>query len=178
MFAVISCAHNPYDNASPEKVAKFKEVSIPFASGTSYRMNLGPYQGNNRHYSWGFEVPFGTPVQSMDSGKIISVHQPEGGGGCDPKKYLNKGHNVRVLHDDGSVAQYLHVDIKVKENDVVQKGQVIALTANNGVVCNPHLHVMVYETKYDVKPSGTTIPLRFKGIPQGILTPGNSGIVP
>lgn len=178
LFALASCAYNPYTNSSPEKIAKFKEVSLPFASGTSIQVHMGPYQRDNRHYSWAVDVPFGTPVLSMDGGKVLSLYQPEGGGGCDRKKYLGKGHSVRVLHDDGTVAQYLHVDIKVKVGDVIQKGQTIALTANNGIVCSPHLHFMVFKSKYDMKPSGETIPLRFTGLSPGILPQEYKGIVP
>ena len=161
-----------------ERVAQFREVILPFHSGTSFHVSWGPYQEKNRHYSWNFDVPFETPVLAIEGGKVISVHRPEGGGGCDPKLYLKKGHNIRVLHEDGSVAQYLHVDIKVKEDEIVKKGQVIALTANNGVVCKPHLHLMVYGDQYDLRPSSRTIPLRFIGIANGLAIPGYTGIVP
>ncbi len=178
LFALASCAYNPYNNSSPERIAKFKEVSLPFSSGTSFHVHMAPYQGDNRHYSWAVNVPFGTPVHAMEGGKILSVFQPEGGGGCDRKKYMGKGHNVRVLHEDGTVAQYLHVEIKAKVDDVIQKGQVIAVTANNGIVCTPHLHFMVFKNKYELKPSGESIPLRFQGLTPGILPPDYKGVVP
>ncbi|MES2526424.1 MAG: M23 family metallopeptidase [Bdellovibrionota bacterium] len=178
LFVMISCTHNPYETATPERISTYKEVAVPFASGTSFHVSMSPYYMKNRHYSWDLEVPFGTPVHAIESGKVLSVFQPEGGGGCDQKLYLNKGHNVRVIHDDGTVAQYLHVDIKVKEEDIIQKGQVIALTANSGVVCRPNLHLMVFRGKSEIRPSGETIPLRFSGIPEGRLIHGYQGKAP
>ncbi len=178
LFVFISCAHNPYETATPERIAKFKEVSVPLASGTAFHISMSPYHLTNRHYSWDFEVPFGTPVHAIESGKVLSVFTPTGGGGCDPKLFLNKGHNVRVIHDDGTIAQYLHLEIKVKEGDVIQKGQLIAVTANSGVVCNPNLHLMVFRSKSDVRPSGETIPLTFSGIPGGRLIHGYKGKAP
>ena len=177
-LTVVACTTNPYQNATPDKVAKFKEVSLPFASGTKFTVTMSPYHLKNRHYSWNMDVPFGTPVHAIESGIVHSLWEPEGGGGCDRSKYFNKGHSFRILHDDGTVAQYLHVAIKVKKGDQIKKGQFIAVTALSGVVCSPQLHLMVYADARDIGPSGRTIPLRFIGIPGGLALPGHTGIVP
>lgn len=177
-MTAVACTSNPYQNATPEKIANYKEVTLPFASGTKFLVSSGPYHGNNRHYSWNFNVPFGTPVHAIASGKVLKVSEPEGGGGCDRNKFLNKGHSLRILHDDGTVAQYLHISSKFKKDDLIKQGQVIAVTALNGVVCTPHLHMMVYADQYDTRPAGKSIPLKFVGIPGGLALPGYNGIVP
>lgn len=177
-LTLAGCTFNPYQNASPDRIAQFKEVSLPFASGTKFTVTMSPYHLKNRHYSWNMDVPFGTPVHAIESGIVHSVWEPEGGGGCDRNKYLNKGHSLRIIHNDGTIAQYLHVAIKVKKGDPIKKGQLIALTALSGVVCSPQLHLMVYANERDVGPSGKTIPLRFTGISGGIALPGYSGVVP
>ncbi len=178
LLTLAACTSNPYQNATPDEVAGYKEAALPFTSGTKFYVSNSPYHLKNRHYSWEFDVPFGTSVHAIDAGKVISVWEPEGGGGCDQKLYLNKGHTVRVIHSDGSVAQYLHITAKVKKGEMVTKGQMLAVTANNGVVCRPNLHIMVYADEKDAGFSGKTIPLRFNGIPGGIALQGLSGVVP
>ncbi len=177
LLVVFGCAHNSYESASERLRSSFKEVSLPFPTGTKYFISTSPFHSKTRagnEYKWSFDVPYGTPVTAIEDGKVLSVYAPGLGGGCD-QKYFGKGHNIKVLHSDGTVALYLHVEIKVKLGQMVKQNEVIAVTAQNGVVCAPQLHLMAFK---NVDKHAQTIPLKFKGVPGEIAKKGDTGIVP
>ena len=161
-----------------------KKIVIPFKSGQKFIVTQGAFgtashnEKGNEH-SWDLSVPYGTQVSSVDSGTVIKVWEPNKGGACNPK-FSNLAHNVKIEHSDGTVAQYVHIKSKVKEGQKVKRGQVIAITANNGWICNPHLHFGIYQSKDHLYSSTKrkTIPLSFIGIRKGKLKEGLSYISP
>ncbi len=179
LFVVVSCAHNSYESASERLKSGFKEVALPFPSGTKFHISHGPFDSVKRiegnEYNWNFDVPYGTPVTAIEEGKIVNVFEPNEGGGCD-RKFLGKGHHIRILHPDNSMSMYLHIKSSVKKGQFVKQNEVIGTTAENGIVCSPQLHFFIHKDGQAKKPQ--TIPLRFKGIPGGVATKGYSGTVP
>ncbi len=187
LASLVSCASNPmnknpYESATPHEQFQFKKVAVPFAEGTNFLISQSAF-GNSSHsepgneYSWDFDVPYGTAVLSVESGVILQVWQPNVGGGCD-SKWSSQAHNIKVQHEDGTVAQYVHVQTDLKSGDKVSKGQVIATTALNGWICRPQLHFGMYLSKDNLYESNLrkTLPLYF--VRFGTLREGDKGIVP
>lgn len=128
-------------------------------------------EGNE--YSWDFAVPKGSDVLAVEAGVVIDVHTPKGQSGCDPA-FARNAHNIKVEHQDGTVAQYVHIEPLVARGSRVAAGQLIARTAINGWICQPHLHFGIYRSRdhlYD-SPQRQTIPLYFEQVPGGILRKG------
>ena len=74
-----------------------------------------------------------TIVLAVQSGKVI-------------KRSYSRGYGKVVFleHGEGYITKYAHLSvILVKEDDVVEKGQVIALSGNSGRSTGPHLHFEV-----------------------------------
>lgn len=150
-----------------------KETIIPLKSGTKFRL------GSPHGYAVSFQVPFGTPVISVEDGVVVYVKSEGTKGGCG-KENEGHGHMVFIKHSDGTVAQYLHLTALVKQQQKVQKGEVIAMTANNGIVCEPNLYFREFATSGEMVKgqSGKTIPLRFSGIPAGPSDLNYEGVTP
>jgi murein DD-endopeptidase MepM/ murein hydrolase activator NlpD len=175
---------SPYETASPETVAQWKEVRVPLPSGTSFLISQGAF-GKSSHsqkgieYRWDFDVPYGTPVVAVEDGVVFAVHVPNKGGGCDPK-YSEVPNTLLVKHTDGSIAQYTHIDARVRRGDAVKVGDVIAITAMNGDICTPQLDFLVFksdQTLYD-SAARESIPLRFLGLPGERALEGMRATVP
>lgn len=176
-----TCSHgtkNIYETASTEQALSFKLVGFPFAPGTKFWISQGAFGGNSHsepgnEYHWDFDVPYGTEVVAVEGGRVFSVWEPDSEGGCDAK-YSNDVHNVKILHNDGTIAQYSHIRSLVKPGHHVKKGDVIAVTAKNGFVCQPQLCFAVFRSKEHLYGSSSceTVPLRFRGVDGCILREG------
>jgi len=172
---ILGCAtaptQNAYDSATPEQIKSFKRERLPFPANIKLTVSQGAF-GKKSHmepgneYSWDFDVPYGTSVVSVENGTVLEVWEPNGGGGCDPK-FKDVAHNIKIEHEDGSVAQYVHVSSKVKPGDQVREGEEIGVTAMNGWICSPQLHFGIYKSKNNLynSPKRETIPVVFDGLP-------------
>jgi murein DD-endopeptidase MepM/ murein hydrolase activator NlpD len=85
------------------------------------------------HYGLDFRVPTGTPVAAMNEGTVLLA------------RFLYFEGNCVVLdHGQGLLTLYFHLsDLKVKEGELVQRGQEIGLSGGTGRATGPHLHVAV-----------------------------------
>ncbi len=186
---LVGCSSVPhrdlYESATPVQMASFKRVRLPFLANTKFKVSQGAF-GLESHmepgneYSWDFDVPVGTPVVSVENGIVLEVWEPNSGGDCEPV-FTNLAHNIKVEHEDGTVAQYVHTSAKVKMGELVREGQVIGVTAINGWICKPQLHFSVYRSKENLyqSPDRETVPLSFDGLPQlGKASKGITGRVP
>lgn len=87
------------------------------------------------HRGIDIDLVTGDSVYSILSGKVRFVGYSSG-----------YGRTVVVRHDNGLETLYAHLSgYKVKKNDIVKKGQVIALGGNSGRSRGSHLHL---ETRY------------------------------
>jgi murein DD-endopeptidase MepM/ murein hydrolase activator NlpD len=85
------------------------------------------------HQGLDFRVPTGTPVAAMNDGTVLLAR---------PLYY--EGNFVVIDHGQGLLTLYLHLSqFKVKEGDVVKRGDVIGLSGGTGRATGPHLHVAV-----------------------------------
>jgi murein DD-endopeptidase MepM/ murein hydrolase activator NlpD len=85
------------------------------------------------HLGLDFRVPTGTPVAAMNDGTVLLA------------RFLYYEGNCVVLdHGQGLLTLYFHLsELKVKEGDLVKRGQEIGLSGGTGRATGPHLHVAV-----------------------------------
>lgn len=91
----------------------------------------------NRRFHSGIDiaVPIGTPVKAADSGRVLMSGWNGG-----------YGYFIAVDHGNGISTAYAHNSrLLVQENDLVVKGQTIALSGSTGWSTGPHLHFEVRE---------------------------------
>lgn len=82
------------------------------------------------HAGLDFGVPTGTKVFACGRGKVVMA--------C---WRIVTGYSVIVEHLPGLYSIYYHLsELKCKENDIVEKGQLIALSGSTGLATGPHLH--------------------------------------
>jgi len=96
----------------------------------------GKYKGHQ-----GVDIPGkkGTPVNSVAAGIVIKSERSGG-----------YGNLVEIRHPDGYTTRYAHNQKNlVKEGDLVEKGQKIALLGSTGRSTGPHVH---FEVRKDDKP--------------------------
>jgi murein DD-endopeptidase MepM/ murein hydrolase activator NlpD len=103
-------------------------ISDVFGSERIFNGKAGsPHQGLD------FRVPTGTPVAAMNNGTVLLAR---------PLYY--EGGFIVLDHGQGLLTLYLHLsEFKVKEGDLVERGQIIALSGGTGRATGPHLHVAV-----------------------------------
>lgn len=86
-------------------------------------------------YAVDFPLPEGTPVLAARAGRVMQV--------VDSRE---QGSLLRILHSDGSMALYAHLQAgsaSVRPGQAVAAGQAIALSGNTGHSSGPHLHFVV-----------------------------------
>jgi len=109
-------------------------------------------------YAIDFMVPKGTPVLSARGGKVVRIKQDSDKWGLD-KKFLNDANYVTIKHEDGTYAEYLHLEknkIKVKKGDSVSQGDLLGYVGLSGAISEPHLHFHVFEL-INEKPIGLEV---------------------
>ena len=140
--------------------------SVPFAQGTKFVLAQG-FNGQFTHtsaqsrYAVDLGVDEGTPVLCAREGKVMMVEEDFFGAGLDKEKFGSRANHVRVLHDDGSMGVYAHLQLesaKVQPGQRVRRGQVIGLSGNTGFSTGPHLHFAV-QVNRDMEL--VSIPFRF-----------------
>ena len=88
----------------------------------------------------------GTPIFAARGGRVIYVQDKYTQGGADEQRYYKKDNRILILHDDGTVGFYFHLQHKgvaVKMEQMVQAGEMIGYSGNTGFSTHPHLHFEV-----------------------------------
>jgi len=85
------------------------------------------------HQGLDYGVPSGTPVDAINRGTVLLA-----------RPLFFEGNCVVLDHGQGLLTIYMHLSkIEVKEGDIVNGGQEIALSGGTGRATGPHLHVAV-----------------------------------
>ncbi|MGG6343955.1 M23 family metallopeptidase [Stenotrophomonas indicatrix] len=93
-----------------------------------------------------FALPEATQVLAAREGTVMQVQDGFRGNGLDRERDAGRANFVRILHSDGSMAMYAHLQargMRVRPGQAVQAGQPIGLSGNSGYSTAPHLHFVV-----------------------------------
>lgn len=151
---------------------------LPWEFGDDYGIVQGfdgGYGHEDNHLSIGefaidASMPQGTPIAAARGGiveKVVDVHNfncPDREDAPDGTECQNN--LIRITHDDGSYASYLHIGLGgacVGEGEAINRGDIIAYSGHVGISAIPHLHFDVGNTLtpptfVDVDEGGTGIP--------------------
>lgn len=100
-------------------------VTSPFGNKRLFNGQLKSY-----HNGIDFRAAVGTPFGAAGSGVVVLA-----------RDLYFTGNTLIIDHGFGLFTLYAHLtEFKVKENDVVEKGQTLGLTGSTGRVSGPHLH--------------------------------------
>ena len=85
------------------------------------------------HQGLDFGVPQGTPVKALNRGKVVLA-----------RPLFFEGGFVVLDHGQGLMSMYMHLSkLEVKEGDMVDRGQEVAVSGGTGRATGPHLHIAV-----------------------------------
>jgi len=154
---------NDYVYQLPFKDAKF--IMSQGYNGTS------THQGIN---ALDFTMPKGQIILAARNGLVVKVKE-DSNLGCPSGECMNQGNFVRILHDDGTMAEYHHLEFNgalVAVGDIIEQGQEVGNCGATGYATGPHLHFIVFKTD-GIKQ--ITIKTKFKYSPDkiGYLQEGN-----
>ena len=110
-----------------------------------------------------FVMPVGTNVFAARGGMVIEVASDFFENGTDLNADGPRANVVRVLHDDGTMSLYAHLNwnsIRVKPGQHVARGEYLADSGNTGFSTGPHLHFVVQRNRGGALVS---VPLEFAG---------------
>ena len=128
-------------------------VLPPFAPEGQFPISQG-FQGEKTHltpdseFAIDIAMPVGTAIHAVRSGRIMDVEEDFNRGGTDLEKFVDKANHVRILHEDGTMAVYAHLDlasVSVRPGSRIRAGQKIARSGNTGFSTGPHLHFVIQQ---------------------------------
>jgi murein DD-endopeptidase MepM/ murein hydrolase activator NlpD len=158
----------------PAATAQDVSYSLPVDEGSDWRVGQafhGGYSHNDEQnrYAIDLVVPEGTPVLAARGGVVMQVESGFDRAGGNRAKYADRANLIRILHDDGSMALYAHLQehgVYVRVGERVTVGQQIAASGNTGYSSGPHLHFAVQVNRGMRLAS---VPFRMVG-PRGFLS--------
>lgn len=126
-----------------------------------YRLPIGPeqpvrigqgfggefsHQAPHSRHAVDFTLPEGTPVLAARDGTVMDVERYFHRSGRDVERDGPRANYVRILHDDGSMAVYAHLEysgVLARPGQQIKTGQQIGRSGNTGYSTGPHLHFAV-----------------------------------
>jgi murein DD-endopeptidase MepM/ murein hydrolase activator NlpD len=128
---------------------------LPYALSTDARVSqaypvLKTHTDPASQYAIDFAMPIGTDVFAAREGVVIEVASDFFEAGTDYEVDGPRANIVRILHDDGTMALYVHLNwntIRVVPGQHVRRGEYLADSGNTGFSTGPHLHFVVQRNK-------------------------------
>lgn len=147
----------------------------PFTSGQRFAVGQAfdgvfSHQHPQSRYAVDISLPLGTPVRAAREGIIMEFAADFLDGGPD-QKYREKANAVRMLHADGTMAVYAHLQadsVRVRPGQRVERGDWLANSGNTGYSTGPHLHFAVQR---NAGMELVSVPFEFAG-------PDGRGVIP
>lgn len=132
---------------------------LPWAGGELHSVSQGEETSLTHNgaaaYAFDFDLTYAGVVAAR-AGKVTMVRQDSNIGGCGAI-FSSSANYVVVDHGDGTSGLYLHLaqnSVVVKMGDLVDQGQLLALSGETGLTCSdddsgpgPHLHFQVERTE-------------------------------
>ena len=140
-------------SARPEPYA----YALPFAKKQSYAVLQGfhgtfSHRGSNE-FALDFDCPVATTVLAAREGIVVATNASAIGSGTTPEFLdFHRVNFVLVLHDDGTLGEYMHLSpsgVIVSPGQRVARGEPLALSGNTGFSSTPHLHFQVMTAATD-----------------------------
>lgn len=139
------CSNNKVPGWANENGTQYVEVSAPYVAASALMptygivtSEYGPRWGT-KHEGVDIANAIGTPIVAPLDGQVIDAGYASG-----------YGQWVRLLHNDGSITEYGHVEsYLVNVGQWVTIGQQIATMGNRGWSTGPHLHFEVNDGAVD-----------------------------
>jgi murein DD-endopeptidase MepM/ murein hydrolase activator NlpD len=124
---------------------------LPFEAGNTFKLSQSycPSNPNWGHYNWfayDFDMPIGTPLIASRAGVVIAMRQNQ----RDGTRVCGEENYVFILHDDGTVANYVHLTLNgvvVAVDQRVEQGDLIGYSGDSGCSAGPHLHLAVFRQR-------------------------------
>ena len=127
-------------------------------------------------YAVDFPMPVGTAIIAARSGVVMDVATDFFEGGVS-EEMLEQANFVRVLHDDGTMAVYAHLELETVRYPIgkrIERGQVLAFSGNTGFSTGPHLHFVIQK---NFGMELRSIPFEFEGVGGSSFTPEEGMVV-
>ncbi len=115
------------------------------------------------YYAVDIVMPVGTPVLAARDGVVMTLDNDFYGAGLDMAQYGDRANNIRIVHADGTMAVYAHLELesaKVAVGDHVRAGQLLALSGDTGYTSGPHLH---FSVQVNADMHIVSVPFKFAG---------------
>ena len=149
------------------------KYELPFPKGKRYKIIQGfggKFSHNKPHskYAIDFSLKIGDTITAARSGKVFFIKE-DSDEHCRTRKCADKGNKVLIVHDDGTMAHYVHLDFEgalVDVGDTVTVNQPIGISGMTGFTTIPHLHFVLYG------PQSKSIPFYIKGLGKKKLKQG------
>jgi murein DD-endopeptidase MepM/ murein hydrolase activator NlpD len=138
---------------------------VPWAP--NFRFEVGQAVGGTfshtgkSHFAFDFWTPSGTPIRAARGGTVVRALENFSQGGLE-EQFKKRSNLIFILHEDGTIARYLHLKQGGAHVDVgarVAAGDLIGYSGNTGYSKNPHLHFDVFSVDEDLE--WQTVDVRF-----------------
>jgi len=137
---------------------------LPYEKGKSFKIGQG-YDGKISHqniFALDFDMPVNTKLLACRGGIVVEVVK-NNSKRCEKPECAEFNNLIKILHNDGTIMQYLHLrqnGVRVRVGQKVKKGDHIGYSGNVGWSTAPHLHIDLYLT--DKNNKYKTLKTKFK----------------
>lgn len=147
-------------------------LALPFKQGRyvvsqAFKGEASHSSHKEAFYAVDIALPQGTPIYAVRAGTVMDVERNFSRSGWS-ETYADEANYVRVLHADGSMAVYAHLDadsIVVGIGQQVAAGELLGASGNTGFSSGPHLH---FALQINEGQALVSVPFEFAGfgVPQ------------
>lgn len=151
-------------NAKPQDVEYLPPLRQPRSRIDQGFDGQFSHDDDENRYALDFAADVGTPVIAARAGTVMQVESVFSMVGQTRDRYRGRANFVRILHDDGSMALYAHLEsggVLVRVGQRVEAGQQIGLSGNTGFTTGPHLH---FALQVNRGMRLVSIPFRMRGV--------------